>query len=226
MQAGATPALLSTVLELLAEGFLVPDADLRPRAGELARSSELPDRLRKALKRLGDSPGANWAVEYAGTFLHGRPVTAHPYESFYRTGLLWDPDTCDDLAEIFELAGASPADGTQAAIDHVGLQLALLGALLAGPADRRSGSLAGRLLEVHLTYLAPRLAARMLEADPAPHFAALAAALIATVEAAAAAVGVPFDAEIPTVGAVPGRVPARSGAFADTTAGAVTQGGK
>ncbi len=197
----AACSALGEAFDLLAEVFLLPGADARKAARELSRGAAfdapgLHD-IREALAELAAAPGGGLEVEYARLFLHGRPATAHPYESFYLTGSLEDPETLADLRAISAAAGVRPAIDRPVPLDHLGLELALLALLLhglasaAGPGRARGtlASLARRLLSGHLLVFAAGFHARLSRAAPPPVFAAAGAALTVSLEAAADLLG-------------------------------------
>jgi len=191
---------LAETFDLLAEAFLVPGADVRPRAAALAARAEFHDpplqALRQALALLALTPDGELGPEYVRLFLHGRPATAHPYESYYRTGALGDSACLTDLAELLAAAGVSPDAGHPVAMDHLGVELDLLALLLHGlatPDLRRESAamvreLASRLLCEHLGSFVPAFAERLTALSPHAYYEAAADAVARALTAAAAVV--------------------------------------
>lgn len=171
---------LATVIDLLAEVYLLPDADVRDRAAGLAADGRLADAGLEGvvadLGRLGEAPAADLEVEYVRLYLHGRPLTAHPYESFYRCGLLADEACLDDLDALLRAAGVEPG-GTRVTPDHLGVELDLLALLLSGladegldPSEREAvRGLAECLLVDHLTEFVSAFVARVRSLAPDPY---------------------------------------------------------
>jgi TorA maturation chaperone TorD len=204
----AAAAALRTIgdaLDLLAEVFLRPGADVRRPVAELAsrpvlRQAPLAE-LAESLLALAGAPESDRDPEFVRLFLHGRPVAAHPYESFYRGGQLDDVEVLTDLAELYAAAGVRPEAGHAVPLDHLGAELDLLALLLHGlagcaanpPARAALAELAGRLLHDHLEALAAAFTARLAGAAPAPYYRAAARALLACVTAAGSAVAASPD---------------------------------
>ena len=197
--AGRDPAAarsLAGALDLLAEAFLVPGADVRARAAALAARAEtaapgLADTA-AALREVASAPDGDLAVEFTRLFLTGRTPTAHPYESFYRAGRLADADCLADLGALYEGAGVQPDTALAAAPDHLGAELDLLALALSGlaAADVRGeaftalAELAARLVDDHLTPFLAAFTARLAAVAPPPYYAAAASAAVAAVTAA------------------------------------------
>ena len=196
-----TPAAvraLAEALDLLAEVFLVPSADVRARAAALVGSGPWPDpeldELARPLRTLSAAEPDGTGTEYARLFLHGRPVTAHPYESFYRSGELGDGECLAELAALLDAAGVTPDAGHPVAPDHLGVELDLLALLMHGVAVPGLGrgqaeqlrALARLLVERHLAAFVPAFAARLAGLEPPATYRTAAAAAVAAVRAAAA----------------------------------------
>ncbi|HNX50865.1 MAG TPA: molecular chaperone TorD family protein, partial [Thermoanaerobaculaceae bacterium] len=132
MSCVSTPAIVAEVLDLLAEAWLEPGSDVRERAGVLGRRAAgvALEPLARALATLATSSAGELAVEYARVFLHGRPATAHPHESFYRTGLIGDPDVTAELGELLAAAGVDAGASRAVLPDHLGIELDLLALLV------------------------------------------------------------------------------------------------
>ncbi|MFH1177983.1 MAG: molecular chaperone TorD family protein [Acidobacteriota bacterium] len=194
--AGGAGRTLAGVLDLLAEAFLVPGADVRERACQLAaeavQAGEGLAAVGAALKALDGTSPIDLDNEYVRLFLHGRPVTAHPYESFYRTGLLAAPECLVDLEELFTAAGVRPGEAGPAALDHLGIELDLLAlllhALVAPALEPRVADViakvASRLLRDHLAGFAVAFTARLAAANPGPYYRAAGALLASAIDAA------------------------------------------
>jgi TorA maturation chaperone TorD len=198
----ANAAVLKTIagtLDVLAEAFLAPGADVRARAAEQAARTRLSGPglapLAAALRELSEAPTAALDVEFARLFLTGRTPTAHPYESFYRGGLLADPECLGELSELYAAAGVQPDSTAAVAQDHLGAELDLLALVLAGLADPEVRAEAGdavaelatRLIGEHLEPFVEAFERRLTSAAPPPYYAAAARATLAAVAAAAAA---------------------------------------
>ncbi|MBI4918018.1 MAG: DUF3373 family protein [Acidobacteria bacterium] len=189
---------LGEALDLLAEVFLEPGADVRARAAALAaRPSFGAPTLRavgESLRALADAPSREADIEYVRLFLHGTP-TVHPYESFYRTGSLDDPGCAADLAELYSAAGVGAGRDTPIPLDHLGLELDLLALFLHGVASSDGearaavAGLAGRLLRDHLLPVTGPFCARLEATSPAPAFQIAGVALRHAVGAAAGLFG-------------------------------------
>lgn len=191
----AAVTALAGVLDLLAEHYLEPRADLRAEAAGLAADQRLAAPalagVMAALEELSDAPGSELDVEYVRLFLHGRPATAHPYESYYRSGRLADEDCVSDLESLLAAAGVEP-EGAAVPVDHLGIELDLLALLLAGladdeqpqPARREIAEIAERLLADHLVPFAAAFLERLEQAAPEPYYRAGAAVLQAALAAA------------------------------------------
>jgi len=186
---------LATVLDVLAEIYLQPDADVREKAARLADDERLAgaefESLAVDLRFLGNAPAGELEIEYVRLFLHGRPVTAHPYESFYRGGQLLDEACLDDLEALLAAAGVEPG-GNRVTPDHLGVELDFLALLVAGLADEDLEQrqreavrhLAERLLFDHLTGFVEAFVARVQASEPDPYHQA-ATQLLADAVAAA-----------------------------------------
>lgn len=191
-----TMRALATVLDLLAEVYLLPDADVRDRAAGLAADGRLAvaglEGVVSHLGCLSEAPAVDLEVEYVRLHLHGRPLTAHPYESFYRAGLLADDACLDDLDALLRAAGVEPG-GNRVTPDHLGVELDLLALLLSGladeglePSEREAVStLAGRLLVDHLAEFVSAFVARVRSLAPDPYHLAASQLLMDTVSVAA-----------------------------------------
>lgn len=204
MRAHTAAALrtLGETLDVLAEVFLRPGADLRGVAAELAGRPALDqaslDAVGTSLRALAEAPAAELDPEFVRLFLHGRPFTVHPYESFYPSGQLGDERVLADLAELYAAAGVRP-DAASVAPDHLGAELDLLALLLHGVAGCAAGSparaallrVASRLLGGHLEPFAAAFTGRLEGAVPSPYYRAAARALVACLTAAAAALTPP-----------------------------------
>jgi len=196
--AAALRAITGT-LDVLAEVFLTPGADVRRRAAALATQARQAGAalapLATSLRELSEAPAAALDVEYARLFLTGRTPTAHPYESFYRAGSLGDPACLGELRELYAVAGVQPELTGAVAPDHLGAELDLLALALAGLADPEIGGEAGgaiaelatRLISDHLEPFLEAFVRRLASAAPSPYHAAAAQAAQAAVAAAAAA---------------------------------------
>ena len=189
----AVLTLLADVLDLAATVFSRPGADQRSRASELVRerSFAFPGgrELATSVRALAGAEAADLDVEYVRLFLHGRSATAHPYESFYRTGLLMDPACLDELGALFASAGVAPAeDGVSP--DHLGVEAAFLALLLrglstaTGDADAVLAAIAWDLLEAHLLPFASAFRERLAGLVPDCYFASGADALAYALRAA------------------------------------------
>jgi len=119
-------------------------------------------------------------------------VTAHPYESFYRSGLLMDPACLGELDSLFAAAGVEPPEGAVAP-DHISVELEFLALLLrglvtAGGDGDAGGSLcavAGELVDSHLRQFASAFRARLARLEPSAYFASAAEVLTLALESAA-----------------------------------------
>lgn len=209
-ETGGAPVLLGEVLDLLAEAWLVPELDARELARGLGRRAVGAglDRLAELLAVLADAPAEGLAVEYARVFLHGRPATAHPFESFYRTGLIGDPDVTGELQELLAAAGVDAGGPRAVPLDHLGIELDLLALLLAGVADggvrkvvrSQIAHLGGLLVDEHLAGFLSRLEAAAEAASPSPYHRALlhtTAAAVAAARAVLAGTAFTQDKETP-----------------------------
>jgi TorA maturation chaperone TorD len=178
--------LLADVLELAATAFSQPGADQRSRASELVRDRSFAfpggPELAASLRALAGAETADLDVEYVRLFLHGRSATAHPYESFYRTGLLMDPECLAELGALFAAAGVAPAEG-ETSPDHLSVEASFLALLLrglstaTGDAAPALAAIASGLLEHHLHPFAAAFRGRLAGLGPAPYFASAADAL-------------------------------------------------
>lgn len=189
-------AALASVLELVATIFSQPGKDKRERAlvilGTPGFGAPELAPLSVTLRDLGMAAATGLDVEYVRLFLHGRPATAHPYESFYRTGLLMDPECLADLDSLFAAAGVRPAEESALPADHVAVELDFLVLLLrglAGAAPGRAGAetlreIARKLLEEHLMPFSGAFCTVLADLHPAPYFVAAAANLGAALSAA------------------------------------------
>jgi TorA maturation chaperone TorD len=210
---------LATVLDLLAEIYLQPDADIREKTARLADDERLAatelESVASDLRFLGNAPDAELEVEYVRLFLHGGWGTAHPYESFYRSGQLADEACLDDLESLLAAAGVEP-DGHRVTPDHLGVELDFLALLLAGLADedldqRECESirhLAERLLLDHLTDFVAAFVARVQGAGPDPYHQA-ATQLLADAVAAAGRMVSALSGRSAALGPVPKAIPER-----------------
>jgi TorA maturation chaperone TorD len=207
---------LADSVQLLADILLQPGWDgrevalqLEGRWAEILKQNPpgapaLPpggEELRDGLGRLGRSPADELEVEYARLFLHGRPATAHPYESFYRVGQLCDPACLAELGELYEAAGIHPAADGRVAPDHLGLELEFLATLLRALADpgieepARSSirALAAELLQAHLQPFASTFIARLAEMRPAGYFNVAADVLHSAIAFSIQSLGLPVS---------------------------------
>jgi TorA maturation chaperone TorD len=192
------PAVAAT-LELLGAVFSAPGTDRRARAAELLGDPSFAHprlaTLAGSLQAFADADAVALDVEYVRLFLHGLPATAHPYESFYRTGLLMDAACLDGLAALFAAAGVAPAAGPTPP-DHIRVELEFLALLLRGlstswrnrEAVGAVGRIARELVEAHLVPFASAFRARLAASRPAPYFATAADALSHALAAADAEV--------------------------------------
>lgn len=162
-------------------------------------SLELEPRLAVAARRLVAAAAASdddEGVEYARLLLVGRPVTAHPYESFYRANRLHDPPTLEAIGALCAGAGVHPRLEPPLAVDHIAVELELLALLLRGLGDPVAGAAAGeeiaglarQLLDQHLTPFAAAFVARLETAGPCATFAAAGELLDAVLAAASTVV--------------------------------------
>jgi TorA maturation chaperone TorD len=196
---------LGEALDLLAEVFLQPGADVRERAAALASRSAFGapalTAVGASLRALAAAPVHEPDIEYVRLFLHGAP-TVHPYESFYRAGSLDDPEHAADLAELYAAAGVGAGRDTPIPLDHIGLELDLLALFMHGLANGDGAAraavagLAGKLLREHLLVFTVSFCARLEGASPAPAFGAAGVALRHAVGAAARLVGEPAGLEL------------------------------
>ncbi len=172
---------LSDLAQLLAEAFLEPEALLQDRAGALQASA--PAAAAPLLGALAAAPRdlEAQAVEYARLFLHGRdhePV--HLFESVQARGHHLAPDILERLKGIYDGADLSLQDGLTVPPDHLGLELACLGYLLAevhqGDLARRAAhaALAQRLIQDHLAPFVAAVRTHLPLLAPTPAYAAAA----------------------------------------------------
>jgi len=190
---GADLRLLAEILDLAGALFLQPVADRRSRASELLRdrSFDFPGgpQIAVSLRALARAEAADLDVEYVRLFLHGRAATAHPYESFYRTGALMDPECLEGLGALFAAAGIAPEKGGPPP-DHLGVEASFLALLLRGlstaegeatPALR---AIAAELVNGHLLPFVSAFRERLAPLAPCRTFDAAAAALASAAAAA------------------------------------------
>ncbi len=185
-------------LALAGEAFARPGADVRARAAALVRERPLAfppaNALRASLAALAAAPAGGLDVEYVRLFLHGRPATAHPYESFYRSGRLMDPECLDELAGLYAAAGVAPEIGGVPP-DHLSVEAEFLALLLRGLAgaggDAEAATalraIAGELIASHLAPFVAAFRERVASLAPAPYFAAASDALTGALAAGAEA---------------------------------------
>jgi len=187
---------LAGALDVVAGVLLVPGSPAGPRiatlAAELRAAAPELTVTAAALDEIAAAPGDATGEEFARLFLVGRTPTAHPFESFYRTGTLADPECLAELHELYEVAGVRPEGVLAAAPDHLGAELDLLALLLAGLAaggdDEARGAvrtLALTLIDRHLDPFVAAFGRRLAAAAPSPRYAAAAHAAGAAVAAAA-----------------------------------------
>ncbi len=194
--AAAASLAIADALDVLAEVFVRPGADVRLAAAAVAARPVLGrapfTEVAASLRALAGAPADELETEFVRVLLHGRPVTAHPYESFYRSGQLDDAEVRADLAELFAIAGVRPEAAHALPLDHLAAELDLLALLLhalAGlaaeaPARALLLDLAGRLLHDHLDGFVAAFTARLSDAAPVPYFREAARAVVACLAAA------------------------------------------
>jgi TorA maturation chaperone TorD len=185
---GGSMLALAAVLDLLAEVFTGPASDARGRASVLLSdpSFALPPlaALARPLRDLTDAGTGDIEIEYVRLFLHGQGATAHPYESFYRTGQLMDAECLGGLDALYAAAGVQPRKDSVLP-DHLGVELEFLALLLRGvltshahgEANLGVRRIARKLLEDHLLPFSGTFRSRLGELRPAPYFSAAADAL-------------------------------------------------
>lgn len=172
---------LSDLAQLLAEAFLEPEAELQERAGALR--ADAPAAAASLLGALAAVPRDTeaQAVEYTRLFLHGRdhePI--HLFESVQTRGHHLAPDILERLKAIYDGADISLQEGLAVPPDHLGLELACLGYLLAeahqGDLAKRKAhaALAQRLIQDHLAPLVASVRTHLPHLAPAPAYAAAA----------------------------------------------------
>ncbi len=220
--AGNALATVAEALDLLGDVFARSGADARSGAAQLlrARRFDFPSggELAASLSALAAAGDTDLEVEYARLFLHGRPATAHPYESFYRSGRLMDPECLDALAALFSAAGVTPEEG-DAPPDHVSVEAGFLALLLRGLAGAAGSPaatealrvLARELLATHLRPFAFAFRAQLAVLAPAAPFARAADALARALDSAGVLLGTAEEAAPAPPRSSPARPPASSG---------------
>lgn len=184
--APSTVLTFAALFDLLSTIFAEPAGEIAPRVAALLDDPALAhqpfDTLAPLLCRLAEADGGDPAVEYARLFLHGRPFTAHPYESFYRSGLLMDAATLAELDALLAAGGVERSEEGVLPPDHLSVELEYLALLLRGlaGAEPRSSSsravrtIAQELLDRHLLPFSKAFHARLGGLHPAPRFEAAA----------------------------------------------------
>lgn len=197
---------LAAVLDRLAEVFTGPASDARGRASALLSDPAFATpplaALARPLRDLTDAGTGDIEIEYVRLFLQGQGATAHPYESFYRTGQLMDAECLGGLDAFYAAAGVQPRDEGSVSPDHLGVELEFLALLLRGVSSSQAHGeanlevrrIARKLLDDHLLPLSVAFRSRMGELRPAPYFSAAAEALGHALAAADAMLTVHHDA--------------------------------
>ena len=196
MTAGAHDAgamlSLAAVLDGLAGIFSRPDGAARTRAEALLLDPRLgrPElaEIVGPLREIAAAGDAGPGTEFVRLFQHGSPATAHPFESFYRTGYLMDAACLRELNALFASAGVRPREEGALAPDHLAVELEFLSLLLRGVSTSKAGSAGGRavrriaseLLQDHLLPFSRAFRARLELLRPGSTYAAASAALAAT----------------------------------------------
>lgn len=189
----------STLLGLLSEVFLDPEADPVGRLQSLAEETGDP-LLREGAEGLKEALAEprEVAVAFVRLFLHAdRGETVHPYESVHRSGRLMDPECLKELRLLYDAADIRPREDLQVPPDHLGLELEFLAFLLEqasaapeGSTARRTWSaLASRMAEEHLAPFADAFLTRLNAADPHPAYRWAGRLLAHGLEAARRALG-------------------------------------
>lgn len=200
MTAGAHDAdamlSLAAVLDCLAGIFSRPDGAARTRAEALLLDPRLerPElaEIVRPLREIAAADDADLGTEFVRLFQHGSPATAHPFESFYRTGYLMDAACLRELNALFASAGVRPREEDAFAPDHLAVELEFLSLLLRGAATSDGGSagrravrrIASELLRDHLLPFSQAFRARLDLLRPGSTYAAASAALAATLTTA------------------------------------------
>ncbi len=175
-----TLALLADLAQILAEAFLEPDADLKESLERVLASDPGPA-LAKPLRRMvKHSLGpTDQAVEYARLFLQARDSeVVHLFESVQARGHHMAPEILLPLQAIYEAADLSVQEALATPPDHLGLELACLGYLLAQviegePADPAPIlHLARRLLDDHLEPFLRQVGAQLPQVSARPYYLA------------------------------------------------------
>lgn len=195
--AGTAVALADT-LELVADVFAKPESAVGVDARELLRAPSFDIRrlgqVAQGIAALAQADSAQMDVEFARLFLHGRPSTAHPYESYYRTGYLVDSGCLDDLHALFATVGVQPDARDRLSFDHIAIQATFLALLLRGLATagrdvqtvRALKRVSRRFLNDHLLPFSVVFGAHLATLDPQPYFTAAAQTLGRAIQAAGA----------------------------------------
>jgi TorA maturation chaperone TorD len=190
-------ALLADLAQILAEGFLEPDADLREGLVELLNGCSAPS-LAGPLQRMVThtlSP-QDQPVEYARLFLHAMDTdTVHLFESVQARGHHMAPEVLDPLKAIYDEADISIQEDLSVPPDHLGLELAclsyLLGQVIEGDLAERSRfvELARQLIGKHLHSFVTAVVAQLPQVQAHAYYLAaadLASALLPETEKALA----------------------------------------
>ncbi len=200
MTAGAHDAdamlSLAAVLDCLAGVFSRPDGAARTRAQALLLDPRLqrPElaEIVHPLREIAAADDADLGTEFVRLFRHGSPATAHPFESYYRTGYLMDATCLRELNALFASAGVRPREEDAFAPDHLAVELEFLSLLLRGAStsDGRTAGhravrrIASELLRDHLLPFSQAFRARLDLLRPSSTYSAASAALAATLTAA------------------------------------------